>query len=154
MTYYRASLVAQMVRICLQLRRPASIPGLGRSPGEGNGYPLQYPCPTPGFLPWEFHGQRGLVGYSLWGCKESDTTEWLSTALSLLHLLLLPRDRSFRPRAWVFTAECLLSMTLGRNDGLGGSGITLLLGQFETRDNQGCKYLVSNKNNVMILIQI
>ena len=23
---------------------PASIPGLGRSPGEGNGNPLQYPC--------------------------------------------------------------------------------------------------------------
>ena len=23
---------------------PASIPGLGRSPGEGNGYPLQYSC--------------------------------------------------------------------------------------------------------------
>ena len=22
----------------------SSIPGLGRSPGEGNGYPLQYPC--------------------------------------------------------------------------------------------------------------
>ena len=21
-----------------------SVPGLGRSPGEGNGYPLQYPC--------------------------------------------------------------------------------------------------------------
>ena len=21
-----------------------SIPGLGRSPGEGNGYPLEYPC--------------------------------------------------------------------------------------------------------------
>ena len=21
-----------------------SIPGLGRSPGEGNGYPLQHPC--------------------------------------------------------------------------------------------------------------
>ena len=29
-----------------------SIPGLGRSPGEGNGYP---------FLPGEFHGQRSLV---------------------------------------------------------------------------------------------
>ena len=26
------------------------------------------------------HGQRGLVGYSPWGRKESDTTEWLSTA--------------------------------------------------------------------------
>ena len=23
----------------------------------------------------EFHGQRCLVGYSPWGCKESDTTE-------------------------------------------------------------------------------
>ena len=39
-----------------------SIPGSGRSPGEGKGYPLQYSgleismdCP--------------------WGCKESDTTE-------------------------------------------------------------------------------
>ena len=28
--------------------------------------------PTPVFLPGESHGQRGLVGYSLWGHKESD----------------------------------------------------------------------------------
>ena len=28
--------------------------------------------PTPLFLPGEFHGQRSLVGYSPWGCKESD----------------------------------------------------------------------------------
>ena len=28
---------------------------------------------TPVFLPGESHGQRDLVGYSLWGCKESDT---------------------------------------------------------------------------------
>ena len=27
------------------------------------------------FLPGESHGQRNLVGYSPWGCKESDTTE-------------------------------------------------------------------------------
>ena len=27
---------------------------------------------TPVFLPGEFHGQRSLVGYSPWGCKESD----------------------------------------------------------------------------------
>ena len=32
---------------------------------------------TPVFLPGEFHGQRSLVGYSTWGRKESDTTEWL-----------------------------------------------------------------------------
>ena len=31
--------------------------------------------PTPSFLPREFHGQRSLVGYSPWGCKESDVTE-------------------------------------------------------------------------------
>ena len=31
--------------------------------------------PTPVFLPGESHGQRSLVGYSLQGCKESDTTE-------------------------------------------------------------------------------
>ena len=29
---------------------------------------------TPVFLPGEFHGQRSLVGYSLWCCKESDMT--------------------------------------------------------------------------------
>ena len=32
-------------------RDPGSIPGLGRSSGEGNGSPLQYPClenPTDG----------------------------------------------------------------------------------------------------------
>ena len=50
-----------------------SIPGLGRSPGEGNGNPLQYSC-------WENpHGQRSLAGYSSWGWKESDTNERLST---------------------------------------------------------------------------
>ena len=27
------------------------------------------------FLPGESYGQRSLVGYSPWGCKESDTTE-------------------------------------------------------------------------------
>ena len=28
--------------------------------------------PTPVFLPRKFHGQRSLVGYSLWGCKGLD----------------------------------------------------------------------------------
>ena len=38
--------------------------GLGRSPGEGKGYPLTV------FWPGEFHGV-----YSLWGHKELDRTE-------------------------------------------------------------------------------
>ena len=46
-----------------------SIPGLGRSPGEGHGNPLQYSyLENP-------HGKRSLVGYSPWGHKESDMTE-------------------------------------------------------------------------------
>ena len=42
-----------------------SIPGLGRSPGEGNADTLQYSWPG------KSHGQRSLAGYSPWGCKES-----------------------------------------------------------------------------------
>ena len=30
---------------------------------------------TPVFLLGKFHGQRSLVGYSSWGCKELDMTE-------------------------------------------------------------------------------
>ena len=30
--------------------------------------------PTPVSLPEKSHGQRSLVGYSPWGCKELDTT--------------------------------------------------------------------------------
>jgi len=40
-----------------------SIPGFGRSPGEGNGSPLQY-------IPWMEEPDS-----SPWSCKESDTTE-------------------------------------------------------------------------------
>ena len=53
---------------------PSFIPGSERSPGKGNGNPLQYSCLE------KPHGQRSLVGYSPWGGKEWDTTEWLSTA--------------------------------------------------------------------------
>ena len=48
------------------------IPGVGRSPEEGKGYPLQYSGPG------EFHGLRSLAGYSTWGCKELDRTGLLS----------------------------------------------------------------------------
>ena len=52
-----------------------SIPGLGSSPGEGHGNPLQYSClENP-------PGQRSLVGCNPWGPKELDTTEQLSTTL-------------------------------------------------------------------------
>ena len=34
--------------------------------------------PTPVLLPGKSHGQRSLVGYSPWGCKESDMIERLN----------------------------------------------------------------------------
>ena len=49
------------------------IPRLGRSPGGGHGNPLQYSRLE------NVHGQGSLAGCSPWGCKESDTTEQLST---------------------------------------------------------------------------
>ena len=83
-----------------------AIPGSGRSPGEGIGYPLQYSwvslvaqlinrihlqCRRPGFDPWvgkiPWRREKLLTPvfwpgelhglYSPWGCKESDMTESL-----------------------------------------------------------------------------
>ena len=48
---------------------PSSIPGLGRSPGEGHGNPLQYPC-------LENPTERGAWQATVHGvAKESDVTE-------------------------------------------------------------------------------
>jgi len=49
---------------------PSSIHRLGRSTGEGNGYPLQYSC-------LENSINRSMAGYSQQGYKELDTTEQL-----------------------------------------------------------------------------
>ena len=59
-----------------------SIPGLGRSPGEGNGNPLQRSCLTHP-MDW-----GAWLGYSPWGCKESDTTERLTLHTHVSSLIL------------------------------------------------------------------
>ena len=79
---------------------PGLIPGLGRSPGEGNGNPLQYSC-LENSMDWE--APQSLVGYSPWGRKVSDTAERLQLTYSLTgqirHLLLVSylTDRSTNP---------------------------------------------------------
>ena len=64
-----SSVVAQLVRIHLQCRRPGFNPWVGKILWRREW------LPSPVFLPGESHGQRSLTGYSPWGCKESDTTE-------------------------------------------------------------------------------
>ena len=96
---------------------PSLIPGSGRSPGEGIGYPLQYSwaflvaqtvkkstctaehlgsIPGLGRSPREGNSyplqcsglKESLAGYSPCGHKESDTTEWL-WLLCKRHMYLL-----------------------------------------------------------------
>ena len=57
---YRGYLVAQETRFQ---------PWVGKTPWRRKWQP------TPVFLPGKSHGQRSLVGYSVWGRKESDTNE-------------------------------------------------------------------------------
>ena len=68
-----ASLVEQAVKNppanAADARDRGSIPGLGRSPGLGNGNPLQYSC-------LENSMERGTWQATVHrGCKESDMTE-------------------------------------------------------------------------------
>ena len=60
-----------------------SIPGLERSPGVGNGNPLQ----SVFHLPGKFRGQRSLVGYSPWGHRVRHN--W---ATNTFFFFLYPKD--------------------------------------------------------------
>ena len=73
------SLVTQTVKnLPANAGDPGSIPGSGKSPGEGNGYPLQYSC-----LENSMDREAWQATYSPWGLKESDTTERLPFHVSL-----------------------------------------------------------------------
>ena len=68
---FRASLVAQRLK---------SLPGMQetRVRSLGREDPLEKAmAPTPVLLSGKSHGWRSQVGYSPWGCKESDMTEQL-----------------------------------------------------------------------------
>ena len=57
--------------VCLQCGRRGFDPWVEKIPWRRKWQP------TSVLLPGKFHGWRSLVGYSPWGCKESDTTEQL-----------------------------------------------------------------------------
>ena len=48
---------------------------------------------TPVFLLGQYHGQSSVAGYSPWGCKELDTTEWLSTWIYINYI----KNRNLHP---------------------------------------------------------
>ena len=72
MHYARTSLVSQMVKR-LPTMRETQVQSLGWED------PLEKEMATHSstLLPVKSHGQRSMVGYSPWGCKESDATKRL-----------------------------------------------------------------------------
>ena len=73
-TVCRAYLVVQLVKNPPAMQENLGlIPGLGRSPGEGKGYPLQY------------YGLENSMDYSPWISKDLDATERLSHARVCKH---------------------------------------------------------------------
>ena len=95
-----SSPVAQMVKNLAALQE--LFPGSIRSPGEGNGYPLQYFClENPMDSPW--------------GCKESDSTEQLTLSLFLWGLLI--HQRPTLRSLTTCVEESLSSVRIAREEG-------------------------------------
>ena len=96
------SLVAQTVKnLPCSAGDLGSIPGLGGSPGKGNGNPLQYSC-----LENSMDGD-----HDGWECKKSDMTEQLTLSLSqirgcgtagILYSYILRNVTWYRPYGKVF----------------------------------------------------
>ena len=91
----RASLVAQMAKYLPTIHgRPRFSPWIGKIPWRRRRHP------TPVFLPGNSHGQRTLVGYSPWGCKDLDTTE----QLHVLENIILSEKKTSRESSYHMTS--------------------------------------------------
>ena len=77
---------------------------------------------TPVFMPGIAHGQSSLVGYSLWGCKESNTTQQLNhhQHQKTNSLLRLTASVGWR-RKWQPTPVLLPGNSHGRRSLVGSS---------------------------------
>ena len=104
----------------IQCGRPGFNPWVGKIPWRRKWQS------TPVLLPGKSHGQRSLVGYSPWGRKELDTTEWLNWTelkqLTITHSLIvshgLPKWLNGKEYACSGGDKCLIS-GLGRSPGEG-----------------------------------
>ena len=74
-------MVAQTVKkSACHVGDPGSITGLGRFPGEGNGYPLQYSC-------LENSRDRGTWRATVYEVAETDMTDLLTLSLLLSDII-------------------------------------------------------------------
>ena len=85
-----------------------SVPGSGRSSGEGNGNSLQYSWRILG----EFHGEReSLADYNPWGHKELDTTKQLTTIV----VVQSPSRLQLFTTPWTAARQASLSLTISQS---------------------------------------
>ena len=95
-------------RVCLQHRRPGFNPWIGKIPWKRKWQP------TPVFLPGKSHGWRSLAGYSAWGPKESDMTEWLTLSVLCLAIQALSIYSDIRNEVvtttWVLSIQRILGV--------------------------------------------
>ena len=95
-------------------------------------------------LDWRFHGQRSLVGYNPWSCKDSDITEQLT--LKGTHNLIdcaslstqMVKNLSAKQEAWV------QSLGSGRSPGE-GHGNTLQYSCLENSKDRGAWWATIHK---------
>ena len=78
----------------LNWRDMGLIPGLGRSPGGGNGNPLQLS------LPKESHGQKSLEDYSSWGHDWSDLAHRVQWIYKTVYRVKMKEVEKFFPLWW------------------------------------------------------
>ena len=84
------------------VRDEGSILGLGRSPAGGHGKP------TPLFLLRESHGQRSLVGYGPYGCKESYTpSDWTEAPCTVVYKVKV-QTTTVSKKVHVLIKKCFL----------------------------------------------
>ena len=97
------SLVTQMgkVSVC-NAGDPGLIPGLGRSPGEGNGSPLQYSCL-----------ENPMDGGAWWATVHGVAKNWTQLSdFTSLHFTSLPKkSQGWSPSEWLDLLEMALSVT-------------------------------------------
>ena len=100
---------------------PGSIPGSGRSPGEGKVYPLQYPVP------------ENSMDYTVHGILSARILEWVAFPFS--RETSQPRDQTQSP---TLQADSLAAEPQGKPKNTGVGSLSLLQGIFLTQESNTC----------------